>query len=205
MTADQERAVLEKRVELITKLSGKSPRGYVAPWWEMSESTIDLLLEHRFVYEKSQGDHNFLRFYSRRGDSWTSVDYGKAARDWMVPMQHGTQVDLANFSANWYTDDLPPLMFIKQSPNSHGWVNPRDVEQSWIDQFDWVHAEMEYAAFTFTLHPDVSGRPQVLKMVERVIDHISSHDGVEWMTLEDMASDFRSRYPFPGSAGAALP
>lgn len=197
MTPMQERAVLEKSVQLIESVSGKRPRGYVAPWWEMSESTIDLLLEYGFTYDKSQGYNDFVPFYSRRGDSWTAVDYSKSAEEWMVPMQHGRQVDLVNFGANWYTDDLPPLMFIKQSPNSHGWVNPRDIEESWRDQFDWVYREMDYAAFTFTIHPDVSGRPQVLLMLERVIDYISRHDGVEWMALEHMAEDFRARHPFP--------
>jgi peptidoglycan/xylan/chitin deacetylase (PgdA/CDA1 family) len=197
MSAEQERAVLVKSVELIESVAGRRPRGYVAPWWEMSGSTIDLLLEHGFTYDKSQGYHDFMPFYSRRGDSWTPVDYSKRAEEWMVPMRHGESVDLVNFAANWYTDDLPPLMFIKQSPNSHGWVNPRDVEQGWRDQFDWVHREMDYAAFTFTIHPDVSGRPQVLLMLERVIDYISGHDGVEWMKLEHMAEDFRARYPFP--------
>jgi peptidoglycan/xylan/chitin deacetylase (PgdA/CDA1 family) len=202
MNADQERAVLHKSVELIEAVSGRRPRGYVAPWWEMSENTIDLLLEYGFTYDKSQGYHDFMPFYSRRGDSWTNVDYAKSAEEWMVPMRHGEVVDLVNFGANWYTDDLPPLMFIKQAPNSHGWVNPRDVEQSWRDQFDWVYREMDYAAFTFTIHPDVSGRPQVLLMLERVIDYISSHDSVEWMALEDMAVDFRSRSPFPGTSPA---
>jgi len=201
MSPEQERAVLDKSVTLIERVSGRRPRGYVAPWWEMSESSIDLLLEYGFTYDKSQGYHDFLPFYSRRGDSWTPVDYGKRAEEWMVPMKHGTLVDLVNFGANWYTDDLPPLMFIKQSPNSHGWVNPRDIEQSWKDQFDWVYREMDYAAFTFTIHPDVSGRPQVLLMLERVIDYISTHDGVEWMLLEDMAVDFRVRYPFPNADG----
>jgi peptidoglycan/xylan/chitin deacetylase (PgdA/CDA1 family) len=70
----------------------------------------------------------------------------------------------------------------------------------WRDQFDWVYREMDYAAFTFTIHPDVSGRPQVLLMLERVIDYISSHDGVEWMPLEDMAVDFRARFPFSSQA-----
>jgi peptidoglycan-N-acetylglucosamine deacetylase len=200
MSREQERAVLDKSVTLIEQVSGRRPRGYVAPWWEMSESTIDLLLEYGFTYDKSQGYNDFLPFYSRRGDRWTPVDYSRRAEEWMVPMEHGTLVDLVNFGANWYTDDLPPLMFIKQSPNSHGWVNPRDIEQTWKDQFDWVYREMEYAAFTFTIHPDVSGRPQVLLMLERVIDYISGHSGVEWMTLEDMAVDFRARYPFP-SAG----
>lgn len=28
------------------------------------------------------------------------------------------------------------MMFIKKSSNSHGWVNPRDVEQIWMVRSD---------------------------------------------------------------------
>ena len=80
--------------------------------------------------------------------------------------------------ANWYLDDLPPMMFIKKAPNSHGFVNPRHLEEMWRDQFDWVYREHEHAVFTMTIHPDVSGRPQVLLMLERLIEHIQSHAGV---------------------------
>jgi peptidoglycan/xylan/chitin deacetylase (PgdA/CDA1 family) len=93
-------------------------------------------------------------------------------------------------------DDLPPMMFIKQSPNSHGFVSPRDVEQLWRDQFDWVHREMDYAAFPVTLHPDVSGRPQVLLMLERLIEYWRGHEGVRFITMEEAAEDFRRRFPF---------
>ena len=40
----------------------------------------------------------------------------------------------------------------------------------WKDQFDWVYREMDYAVFAITIHPDVSGRPQVLLMLERLIE-----------------------------------
>ena len=36
MTREQETAVLDKCIDLVTKLSGKRPTGYVAPWWEFS-------------------------------------------------------------------------------------------------------------------------------------------------------------------------
>src|SRR6201987_6203847 len=39
MTPKQEEDVLARCVELIEKVSGKAPRGYVPPWWEMSEIT----------------------------------------------------------------------------------------------------------------------------------------------------------------------
>jgi hypothetical protein len=63
-------------------------------------------------------------------------------------------------------------MFVKKSPNSHGWVNPRDVEELWRDHFDYFYREYaddpdEICVFPITVHPDVSGRPHVLLMHER--------------------------------------
>jgi peptidoglycan/xylan/chitin deacetylase (PgdA/CDA1 family) len=86
-------------------------------------------------------------------------------------------------------------MFIKKSPNSHGFVNPRDIEQMWKDQFDWVYRENDYAVFGMTIHPDVSGRPQVLLMHERLIEYINGHEGVRWVTFDEIAKDFKQRFP----------
>lgn len=196
MTREQETAVLVKSIELIEKLSGTRPRGYVAPWWEMSAATAELLLEHGFRYDHSQAYNDFVPFYARVGDRWTNIDYSKPAETWMRPLEHGREVDLVGIAANWYLDDLPPMMFIKGSPNSQGFVNPRDIEEMWRDQFDWVYRELDYAVFPLTLHPDVAGRPQVLLMLERLIDYINGHEGVRWVTMEEMAEDFRNRYPF---------
>lgn len=198
MSREQEEDVLHKCIDLIEGLTGAPPKGYVAPWWEMSEHTAQLLLDNGFSYDNSQSYHDFLPFYARVGDSWTNVDYSKPASEWMKPLQHGREVDLVEIAANWYVDDLPPMMYIKAYPNSHGYVAPQVVEQLWKDQFDWVYREMDYAVFPFTIHPDVSGRPQVLLMLERVFDHISQHDDVEWMTFEEVAEDFRGRFPLGG-------
>jgi peptidoglycan-N-acetylglucosamine deacetylase len=187
MTPQQEEDVLVRSIELIEKLSGKTPRGYVAPWWEMSSVTADLLLKHGFSYDHSQGYRDFQPFYARVGDQWNVIDYTKKAADWMHPLKHGKEIDLVDIAANWYVDDLPPMMF-----------NPRDIEQMWRDQFDWVYREMDYAVFAFTIHPDVSGRPQVLLMLERLIEYISGHEGVEWAPFEEIVTDFRKRYPFAG-------
>jgi peptidoglycan/xylan/chitin deacetylase (PgdA/CDA1 family) len=65
----------------------------------------------------------------------------------------------------------------------------------WRDQFDWVYREMDQAAFTMTIHPDVAGRPQVLLMLERLIDHINSHEGVRRVTFDQIADDFAARNP----------
>ena len=117
----------------------------------------------------------------------------------MRPLVRGQETDLVEIPASWYLDDLPPMMFIKSSPNSHGFVNPRHIEEIWRDQFDWVYRESDYAVFTVTIHPDVSGRPQVLLMLERLIEYIGGQAGVHWATMEEVAADFRRRFPFQGT------
>jgi peptidoglycan/xylan/chitin deacetylase (PgdA/CDA1 family) len=195
MTREQEEAVLVKCIELVEDVSGKRPTGYVAPWWEFSPVTNELLLSHGIKYDHSLMHNDFHPYYVRVGDSWTNIDYSKPAEEWMKPLVRGEETDLIEIPASWYLDDLPPMMFIKAAPNSHGFVNPRHIEQLWLDQFDWVYREFDYAVFTMTIHPDVSGRPQVLLMHERIIEHINGHDGVRWATFDEIADDFAERSP----------
>jgi peptidoglycan-N-acetylglucosamine deacetylase len=195
MTRQQEEDVLDKCIELVTRLAGRKPTGYVAPWWEFSNVTNELLIERGILYDHSLMHHDFQPYRVRVGDSWTKIDYTKKAHEWMKPLVRGRETGLIEIPANWYLDDLPPMMFIKKAPNSHGFVNPRDIEQMWRDQFDWVYREYDYAVFPITIHPDVSGRPQVLLMLERLFEYMSGHAGVKFVRMEEMASDYARRFP----------
>lgn len=195
MTPRQEEDVLTKCIGLIEKISGKRPTGYIAPWWEFSNVTAELLLKHGIEYDQSLMHDDFHPWYVRVGDSWTKIDYSADAADWMKPLVRGAETDLVEIPANWYLDDLPPMMFVKKTPNSYGFANPRDIEEMWRDSFDWVYREYDYAVFPFTIHPDVSGRPQVLLAHERLIEYIGKHAGVRWVTNQEMAEDFKKRCP----------
>jgi peptidoglycan/xylan/chitin deacetylase (PgdA/CDA1 family) len=195
MTPDQEEAVLVKCIDLIVQLAGKRPRGYIAPWWELSTATAALLTKHGFLYDHSMMHNDFHPYYVRVGDSWTKIDYSKKAEAWMKPLVRGSETDLVEIPASWYLDDLPPMMFIKKAPNSHGFVNPRQLEEIWRDQFDWVYRELDYAVFAVAIHPDVAGRPQVLLMLERLYAYMTGHAGVRFVPMEEMARDFMRRSP----------
>jgi peptidoglycan/xylan/chitin deacetylase (PgdA/CDA1 family) len=198
MTPTQERTVMERCVELIDKVCGRRPTGYVAPWWEFSPVTNELLLELGIKYDHSLMHNDFHPYYVRVGDTWTKIDYSIKAEDWMKPLERGEETDLIEIPASWYLDDLPPMMFMKASPNSHGFVSPRHLEELWRDQFTYVHREYDYAVFTMTIHPDVSGKPQVLLMHERIIEWINGHDGVRWVSFDEIANDFAKRQPRGG-------
>jgi peptidoglycan/xylan/chitin deacetylase (PgdA/CDA1 family) len=198
MTPQQEEDVLDKCLEVLEGISGRRPTGYVAPWWEFSPVTAELLQKKGFKYDHSLMHHDFQPHYVRVGDRWTKIDYSKQAGEWMKPLVRGTEMTrIVEIPASWYTDDLPPMRFIKAAPNSHGFVSPRHLEETWRDQFDWVYREYDYAVYTMTIHPDVSGRPQVLMMLERLFNHMSRHPGVRFTTFEEIADDFLRRSPPP--------
>ena len=195
MSPEQEEAVLDRCIELLTSVSGKRPTGYVAPWWEFSHVTNELLLKRGIKYDHSLMHRDFECYYVRVGDKWTKIDFGQTADKWMRALERGEETDLIEIPANWYLDDLPPMMFIKSAPNSYGFTNPRDIEQMWRDQFDYVYREYDEAVFPITIHPDVSGRPQVILMLERLTSYIMTHPGVRFRTFDQMADDFAARHP----------
>ena len=199
LTREQEEAIFDRSIALIEKHWGRRPVGYVAPWWEVSATSIEILLARGIAYDHSLMHHDCLPYYVRTGDSWTKIDYSQPAETWMKPFSKGRPTDLVEIPASWWLDDLPPMMFIKKFPNSHGYVNPRHLEEIWRDHFDFIHREYDYAVVPMTIHPDVSGRPQVLMMLERLISYMLRQPGVRFVTLEEMAADFRRRVPKPAA------
>lgn len=195
MTPEQEEIILDHTIDIITRLSGKRPTGYVAPWWEFSLVTNELLLKKGIKYDHSLMHNDHTPYYVRVKDSWTKIDYSKHPKEWMKPLVRGQETDLIEIPANWCLDDLPPMMFIKKAPNSYGFTNPRDIEDYWQAQFDYVYREYDYAVFPMTIHPDVSGRPHVIMAMERLTMHILNHPGVRFATLDEMADDFARRFP----------
>ncbi|KAF8075240.1 glycoside hydrolase/deacetylase [Lyophyllum atratum] len=204
LSIKQQEDILNHTYDLLTEFNnGVPPKGSVAPWWETSKEGTEILLDKGIEYDHSSMAHDCQAYYMRDTDTWTKIDYSADAATWMKPLERGNETGLVCIPANWYLDDLPPMMFIKSSPNSHGWVNPRDLEQLWKDMFTYCYREEEEFIFPITIHPDVSGRPQVLLMLERFIEWVNTHDNVHWVPMIEMAREFRSKNK--PAAGAKMP
>ncbi|KAI6779353.1 uncharacterized protein J7T54_000451 [Emericellopsis cladophorae] len=203
MTIEQQRVILDKTYKMLTEFAGKPPRGSVAPWWETSVEGAQLLLDYGIEYDHSMSHTDCEPYYLRTGDTWTPIDYKQHPDAWMKPLVRGQETGLVEIPANWYLDDLPPMMFIKKAPNSHGFVNARDVEDIWRDHFDYFYREYDEFIFPITIHPDVSGRPHAILMHERLIEYMKGHEGVEFVTMAEICDDFKAKAKAPD--GAVMP
>ncbi len=89
MTREQEAAVIDKTIEVVKKVTGKNPVGYMAPWWELSSNSIELLLERGIKYDASLMEDDYFPHWLRTGDSWSKIDYSREPETWMKHVQPG--------------------------------------------------------------------------------------------------------------------
>ncbi len=52
-----------------------------------------------------------------------------------------------------------------------------------MQHFDYFHREEDWFVFPLTIHPDVSGRPHMLLILEELIEYLQGFEGVEFVTM----------------------
>lgn len=73
--------------------------------------------------------HDCQPYWLPTGEEWTKIDYKEHPDHWMKPLTRGSETGLVEIPANWYIDDLPPMMFMKKAPNSHGFISADQIER----------------------------------------------------------------------------
>ena len=71
------------------------------------------------------------------------------------------------------------------------------MERFWKEHFSFCYDEYDSFVFPISIHPQVSGKPQILMMHDRLIQWINTHEGVEWVPFEEMSRRFKAG-EFPG-------
>ena len=150
-----ERALVTRAVEELTRMTGSRPTGYRAPSWNFSPNTLAILRDLGFRYESSL----------MADDSPYEI------------LQNGQPTGIVELPVEWILDDAPLF-----NPQGQSYMNPRDVAQVWIDEFD--KALEEGTMFVLTMHPHVIGHRSRMVALELVIDHIKRSGGnrVWWAT-----------------------
>lgn len=170
---DYEKYLMDLAFKSHEKVLGLRPVGYRSPYWDYSDNTLDLIEEAGFIYDSSLMARDLVPYRPQRWQiNWESPNIaGKASHVLEIPV-------------SWYLDDFPAFAY---TGGQEGMSDTDGVLRRWIDIFDYAYNHVENSAYVLTLHPQVIGRPHHMIMFERLIDHIQSHDGVWFASLEEIA------------------
>ena len=203
LTAEQEKDVLLKCIELVEKLTGKKPRGYRAPLYQLNERTIALLQSHDFLWDSSLTHYECTPYFLPKDPAPVGpldFDPERKADSWMKPSPNFDDLvksELVEVPCNWYMEDATPLQFYPNIPNSHGYVDVRLIEQMWKDRMEFLRNEVadgdeSMKVFSIILHPDTSGMAHVIGMVERFLRWVQGlGEEVEFCTYAAIAEDWK--------------
>lgn len=186
-----ERAILDKSIACIERLTGERPQGHRVPGGNPGERWLRLLLEHGFSYDSSMAPTDYAPTYCRLGDIVrTDGAFG-----------FGQQVELVELPFDWILDDWPYFTY-DLAGHQEGLRSPNDVFDIWRAEFDYLHDEIGAGVFVLTMHPQCIGRGSRLLMLRRLIEHIRSRDDVRFRTMADVAAEFRASHPLTAVAPA---
>lgn len=157
-----ERALLAKAMTEMKQLTGTTPTGYRAPSWNFSPNTLSILRDMGFRYESSLMADD--RPYELNQD--------------------GKPTGLVEIPVEWILDDAPLF-----DPRGQSYMNPRNIAQVWIDEFDKAYDEG--TLFVLTLHPHISGHRSRIVALEQLIAHIEAKQpGSVWWATHGAVAEY---------------
>jgi peptidoglycan/xylan/chitin deacetylase (PgdA/CDA1 family) len=95
-------------------------------------------------------------------------------------LQDGEPTGMVELPVEWILDDAPLF-----DPLGDSYMNPRDLMQVWIDEFDGAWEER--TLFLLTMHPHVIGHRSRIVALEGLIEHMKARGGVWFATHEEAA------------------
>ena len=184
LTRAEERDELVRANAAIERISGRRARGYRSPSWDLSENTLDLLLELDFAYDSSLMGHDYLPYRPRSGDAVPLLEQAS----------FGTPVDLIEIPVSWSLDDYTHYEWSVMSGGTlnQGLMSWRAVLDNWTADFDYMTRTHDWGVTTYTFHPFVSGRGHRMTAMEALIRHVRD-GGAEFATMAEIAEDAADR------------
>jgi peptidoglycan-N-acetylglucosamine deacetylase len=179
---DQQRQVLERGLEALERTGAGRPIGYRAPYFDLNDDTVELLIEHGFAYDSSLMGHDIEPYWVRIGDD-TPFD---------GPFRPGQPTEIIEVPVTWHLDDFPLFEFaLSPVASVQGLRSPSAVEEIWRGDFDFVMAEGT-GTLVLTMHPEVIGRGHRLMMLRSFLEYARA-GGAAFRTCAEVASAYRER------------
>ncbi|WP_375459691.1 polysaccharide deacetylase [uncultured Enterovirga sp.] len=186
MTREQEEEGLVRANEQIRKLTGRYARGYRSPSWDLSPHSVDLLLQHGFIYESSMMGDDYTPYRVRRGDVVT-LDQ---------PTVFGPRTPLIELPISWSLDDYPHFEFLRTKTTIlPGLMNANSVLDNWVNDFVYMQQNVDWGVLSYTFHPFVIGRGHRMLVLERLLRTLKE-GGAVFCTMEQAAAAYDAKFPF---------
>lgn len=179
LSPEEERTMIERGLEALERVTGTRPRGYRSPSWELSHATFSLLEEYGFEYDASL----------------LGADRPHWVRD------GDRQTTLVEIPSAWELTDSGHFMMVPAF-GLPGGKAPSHVEEIWREDFNGMYEEGGDVCFVLTMHPQIIGRHHRMRMLERVIQHITQHEGIWIAQMGEIADEFRQRKGTASSPGS---
>jgi peptidoglycan/xylan/chitin deacetylase (PgdA/CDA1 family) len=178
LSEQQERDVFRRAFDLVTHLTGQPPQGSRTPSWDLSASTVDIMLELGLLYESSLMSNDYTPFFVRRGDHLSPEG----------AMHFGAATRLVELPVSWSLDDYPHFEYHRSASGSvlPGLRPADDVFRNWTDDLVYMLRDFEDGVAVVTFHPQVIGRGHRLLALERWLDELGRM-GVAFARCEDVA------------------
>jgi len=177
-SADRERWAMARSHELAERLCGRPPTGYRAPSGELTEQTIDLLLEFGLSYDSSLMGHDYQPYRVRSGDRLP--DDG--------PAQWGDPTSLVELPWSWTLDVYVYLEFVTfRRMLMPGLRRPAEMFENFTGDVEWMVGNVIEGVCTVVFHPQVIGRGHRLLALERWLDQVAELE-VTFSSLEQVAA-----------------
>lgn len=171
LTEAEERSIIERGIDALTKVTGNRPAGYRSPSWELSKVTYRLLADYGLTYDASQ--------------------LGADRPYWVY--DNGERTDIVEVPGAWELTDSAHFMFAFSPVYLVGLSAPSKVAEVWLGDFDGAYAESGDICYVLTLHPEIIGRLHRMQLLRRILEHILGHNDVWFATMNQVADEFRSR------------
>ncbi|MGH7908058.1 MAG: polysaccharide deacetylase family protein [Candidatus Binataceae bacterium] len=186
LSRDEEKRALDRGSAAISRITKIAPAGFRSPAADLSADTISLLLERGFLYDSSMMGNDFEPYYCRSGDV--------AATD--GPYVFGRDSGLVEIPFTWGLDDFVAFehLWTRHGVNP-GLASPSHVYEIWSGDFDYLYERIGSGVFCLTMHPQCIGRGHRMLMLQRLVEHMRSRDGVEFRTMSEVAARWRQAHP----------
>ncbi|MBO1907557.1 polysaccharide deacetylase [Microvirga sp. 3-52] len=152
----------ERALEVHKRVTGRTPRGYRAPVYNVNQAVIDLLIARGFTYDSSL-----------MGDDIPYLMRTSAGELWEMPV-------------HWGADDWPPFAHYPEI----GYMMPVKAPTKGLEaSFEEFEAQYEAGGFWMAIwHPFLTGRLARWHVVERWLEQTVATKKVWFAPLEQIAA-----------------